>query len=184
MNLFYEKLPTCIWVRNEPINIVTDFREYVRFHDMIKSDELSSEMKLQYILQYFEKIPSNLPEAIKALGDFFCMEDVQMECGPKQDGKRRQLFSFSKDYPYIYAAFRRDYNIDLIKIPYMHWWEFKMLFDGLSEDNEIKKRIMYRGIDIGTIKDPDERKRIARIQASIALEENQLTDYDIGDVFW
>ena len=59
-----------------------------------------------------------------------------------------------------------------------------MLFDGLSEDNEIKKRIMYRGIDIGTIKDHDERKRIVKIQASIALEENQLTDYDIGDVFW
>ena len=95
-----------------------------------------------------------------------------------------KVFSFSKDFSCIYSAFKRDYDIDLLRIPYMHWWEFKMLFDGLAEDNEIKKRIMYRGVDIGTIKDPDERKRIVKIQASIALEENQLTDYDIGDVFW
>jgi hypothetical protein len=78
MNLFYEKLPTYILVDNEKINIVTDFREYIKFHDMIKSNELSTETKLQYVLQYFDRIPSNLPEAIKALGDFFGMEDVRL----------------------------------------------------------------------------------------------------------
>ena len=184
MNLFYEKLPTYVLVDNERINIVTDFREYIKFHDMIKSNELSAETKLQYVLQYFDRMPSNLPEAIKALGDFFGMEDIRLGVKTSPSETRKQLFSFSKDFPYIYAAFKKDYNIDLLRIPYMHWWEFKMLFDGLSEDSEIKKRIMYRGIDIGSIKDPDERKRIVKIQASIALEENQLTDYDIGDVFW
>ena len=58
-----------------------------------------------------------------------------------------------------------------------------MLFDGLSEDTEIRQRIMYRGIDLKTVKDKDERKRIQRIQSSIALPEQALTDYDIGNVF-
>lgn len=184
MNFFYEKLPTCVVVGNEKINIVTDFREYIKFHDMIKSNDLTSEEKLEYILEYFEKMPKNLPEAIKALGDFFALENIQLKPSNVSASRPKQLYSFSKDFPYIYSAFKRDYGIDLIDVPYMHWWKFHMLFEGLSEENEIKKRIMYRGIDTGTIKDADERKRIIKIQSAIALEENQLTDYDIGDVFW
>ena len=184
MNLFYEDLPTYVVVGDEVIDIVTDFREYIRFYDMIRSDE-PSEMKVQYILQYFKQIPENIPEAIKALGEFFALEKIQINnASSNAQSPKKQLYSFSKDFPFIYSAFKKDYGIDLIDIPYMHWWRFKMLFDGLDESNEIKKRIMYRGIDIGTIKDPDERKRIVKIQSAIALEENQLTDYDIGDVFW
>lgn len=58
-----------------------------------------------------------------------------------------------------------------------------MLFDGLSEDTEIKKRIMYRSIDLSAIKDKDERKRIRRIQQSVRLPEDALTDFDIGEIF-
>lgn len=184
MNFFYEKLPTSIWVDGKEIGIITDFREYIKFYDMIKSDELSSEMKLKFVLQYFEKLPENLPGAIKALGDFFAMEDDEGTSKQKVNSATKKLFSYSIDFPYILSAFQRDYNIDLLRIPYMHWWKFRMLFDGLSEDNEIKKRMMYRGIDIGSIKDPEEKNRIMKIQESIALEENQLTDYDIGDAFW
>lgn len=58
-----------------------------------------------------------------------------------------------------------------------------MLFDGLSEENEIKKRIMYRGINLSEIRDPEERKRIQKIQKVIELKQEELTDYDIGDAF-
>lgn len=58
-----------------------------------------------------------------------------------------------------------------------------MLFDGLSEDNEIKKRIMYRGMNLNEIKDPEERKRIRKIQKVIELKQEELTDFDIGDAF-
>ena len=46
-----------------------------------------------------------------------------------------------------------------------------MLFDGLSEKNEIKQRIHYRGINLSSIKDKEERKRIRRIQNSIRLPQ-------------
>ena len=58
-----------------------------------------------------------------------------------------------------------------------------MLFDGLSNDNEIKQRIMYRGIDLNDVKDKDERKRIMKIQREIKLPDDILTHYDIGDAF-
>ena len=65
----------------------------------------------------------------------------------------------------------------------MHWWEFRMLFDGLSDNTEIKKRMLYRGIDLSTIKDADERKRIQRIQQEIMIPDTGPNDYDIGEAF-
>ena len=58
-----------------------------------------------------------------------------------------------------------------------------MLFDGLSEDTEIKQRIMYRGINLSEIKDKEEKKRISRIQNSIRLPMEELTDFEIGNAF-
>ena len=53
----------------------------------------------------------------------------------------------------------------------------------IDADAEIKQRIMYRGIDLSTVKDKEEKKRIARIQRAIRLPAEQLSDYDIGNVF-
>lgn len=58
-----------------------------------------------------------------------------------------------------------------------------MLFDGLSEDNEIKKRIMYRGINLSEVKDLEEKKRIQKIKKLIELKQEELTDFEIGDAF-
>ena len=58
-----------------------------------------------------------------------------------------------------------------------------MLFDGLSDNTEIKKRIMYRSMDLNEIRDKAERKRIQKIQNQIRLPDDELSDYDIGDAF-
>ena len=45
---------------------------------------------------------------------------------------------------------------------------------------------MYRSIDLRTIKDKDERKRIKKIQDIVALKKKnrrKITDYEIGDMF-
>ena len=158
--------------------------------DMLKDANVNPREKVCFIRQYFEKEPSDLEEAINALADFISMRALNESCDD-EDGEsmenepaRKNLFSFQLDYPYIFSAFLRDYQINLRTIPYMHWWEFKMLFDGLSEDTEIKQRIMYRGINLTEIKDDQERKRIAKIQRLIMLPEDVLTDYDIGDALW
>ena len=58
-----------------------------------------------------------------------------------------------------------------------------MLFDGLSEKNEIKQRIYYRSVDLSTIKDKEERKRIRKIQNSIRLPQEVISDGDIANAF-
>lgn len=189
MNLFYDEFPKVVEVNGEVISIITDFREYIRLLDMLKCDELSSCEKAWIIGEYFlEDIQVNM-EAIHVMTNFVMMKELDQGSIPSEEDEdlpretQKNLFSYSVDYPYILAGFLRDYGIDLETITYLHWWKFRMLFDGLSEDTEIKQRIMYRSIDLSTIKDKEERKRISRIQRKIQLPAEALTDYDIGNAF-
>ncbi len=189
MNFFYEELPDTVNVGGERIKIITDFREYIRLLDMLKDQELDYVQKFVIIQQYFLDDVAVDEEAVSALSGFITMnlngaEVVEKDgCGNLQENPKKNLFSYSIDYPYILSGFLRDYGIDLIDIKYMHWWKFRMLFDGLSDDTEIKQRIMYRSVDLSEIKDKEEKKRIKKIQKSIQLPSESLTDYDIGNAF-
>ena len=190
MNYMYEELPDSICVNGNDIKIVTDFREYIRLFDMLNDDSLTTMDKMFFVRQYFlSDLPdSELGEAILKLKDFIEIKSDNEMSNSDNEGheevKHEKLFSYEVDFPYILSAFLRDYGIDIMSVRYMHWWKFKFLFDGLSDENEIKKRITYRGIDPGTIKDDAERKRIVEIKSRIALPESEVSEYDIGDMLW
>lgn len=183
MNLFYEELPMSVMVHGKTVRIRTDFRDYIRLLDMLKDKDVKPMDKLLILREYFLDDIEITQFSIDALCDFMSADFSDGEASQTGTGRQKNLFSFSIDYPYILSAFLRDYGIDLINIKYLHWWKFRMLFDGLSEENEIKKRIMYRGINLNEIKDPEERKRIRKIQKVIELKQEELTDFDIGDAF-
>lgn len=190
MNLFYEDYPTVLKVEDEFVPIITDFREYIKLLDMLNDEEVNGYEKMLFLRQYFLKEPKNMDEAISRLTDFVSMQELNdvhtEESGEGEDTdveEPKPLFSFALDYPYILSGFWQDYGIDISEVKYLHWWKFRQLFDGLSEKTEIKQRIMYRSIDLSTIKDKEERKRIEKIQRSIKLPESELTEYDIGNAF-
>lgn len=191
MNLFYEDYPTAVCVDGREIPIITDFREIVKLIDMLKTEDMDPREKMYFLLQYFQEQPEDFEKAVEALTDFVTMkefydqstEEYEPEEESEDESPRKDVYSFSIDYPFIFSAFLQDYRINIRTIQYMHWWEFRMLFSGLSEGTEIKQRIMYRSTDLSKIKDKEERKRIAKIQQSIRLPDAGLTDYDIGNAF-
>ena len=191
MNLFYEEYPKALEVHGEFYPIITDFREYIRLLDMLKCKELNEIQRIMILGEYFLTDISIDQEAIHALTGFVTMDlkekennsDSEEEGEGQEETEKKNLFSYEIDYPYILSGFLRDYGIDLETVEYLHWWKFRMLFDGLSDDTEIKQRIMYRGINLSDIKDRDEIKRILKIQRSIQLPAEELTDYEIGHAF-
>lgn len=188
MNLFYEDYPKTITVANVEIPIVTDFREYVKLMDMLKDDSLSASEKIFFLNQYFLEPPSNFSDAMNSLTDFVIMKarnETTEETAPEieESGNKKEVYSFEYDYPFIFSAFLGEYGINIRTIPHMHWWEFKLLFDGLPEKTEIKQRIMYRSIDLNSIKDQKERERIQKIKNAIRLPQDRVSDYDIGNAF-
>ena len=158
---------------------------------MLKCKELNEIQRIMILGEYFLTDISIDQEAIHALTGFVTMDlkekennsDSEEEGEGQEETEKKNLFSYEIDYPYILSGFLRDYGIDLETVEYLHWWKFRMLFDGLSDDTEIKQRIMYRGINLSDIKDRDERKRILKIQRSIQLPAEELTDYEIGHAF-
>lgn len=187
MNIFYESLPESVCISGREYKIITDFREWIRFSDMLKSD-IPDGFKIMFTKEMFLNAlpePFDFVEILNAFTSFLVMSEVQMPISaPTDNEKSKSNLSYEYDAPYIISAFLRDYGIDLLDIPYLHWWKFKMLLDGLDEKNQIKERVYYRDVDASKIQDKEERKRVLRVKRAIALPESvYVADEEIGDAF-
>lgn len=195
MNPLYEPLPEKVKVDGESYGIVTDFREWIKFVDMFEDTEITPQEKaLAGMCWYTDDYPGNTKNAMSALVDFLLLKGLQEEhpetaesTMPGQNrtisARKAPVFSYREDAAYVISGFQECYGIDLLSVDYIHWWRFNMLFQGLSEETEIMKRIGYRSIDLNSIKNKKERDRIRKIQSRIALHREVMSDYDIGNAF-
>lgn len=185
INLLYEKYPTELVIDNVSYPIVTDFRNWIAFFDMINDDILEPKDKLVASLQWFESdVPADLEKAYNRLISFASADELYSK--PTQSNRKqstKQILSYLHDSTYILGAFLQTYGINLRNVEYMHWYEFRALLDALPEDTPLKKRMSYRAINVSSIKDKAEKKRIKDIQRSIALPSRELSIYDIGNQF-
>lgn len=192
MNALYEELPQSVMYEDEAYPIITDFREWVRFIDAARSDELSGPEKARHFLQWYtDGIPDDKAEAINLLRSFLIMSDVPRvgkKLTPQQQAKQDKkppTLDYEYDAPCIIAAFQESYGINLLTCGYMHWWEFRFLLDNVNKDTELAFRRSYRAMETKDIKDKNEKARIIKIKNSIALPNSvrELTDYEIGSAF-
>ena len=192
MNLLYEQFPNYVVVNGKKIRIVTDFREYLKLIDLLKDDEIETMEKANLIMQWFLDDPrESFQDCLQALSDFVTnyrglednQESKQEENDQESEKKHDPVISYTQDAPYIISGFLECYGIDLLEIPYMHWWKFQILIDGMNEECELKKRMGYRSNDLSKVKDKEERERIRKIQKQIAITDHEVSDEEIGDVF-
>lgn len=191
INVFYEGLPCHITVDGREYGVITDFREWIRFSDMIKS-RISANIKLDLLSEMFvSEVPDiyterGLDAVIEGIVSFLSMEALNLpsDGAGRPEGSGRRGIYYDYDAPFIISAFLQDYGIDLLEIPYLHWWKFKMLLDGISENRQIKERIYYRTVDTRSIKNKHELKRILKNRRKITLpEEEYVSDEEIGNAF-
>lgn len=188
MNLLTTTLPETIAVDGREYAIHTDFRDWIRFCEMLLDEELKEEEKIYIaLMMYKEEQPSNIQLALKGLTDFYLMSDEvateeQLEEHTEEyEVAPKPIYDWTVDSAYIIGAFQKTYGIDLMNIEYMHWWRFKALFTSIIEF-DLEERIGYRALDTSKIKDKDERKRLDRIKKSLILKTS-VSDEEIGGVF-
>lgn len=190
-NFITRELPKSVDIDGEEYTINCDFRAGIKLDEIVNSD-MSEESKLIELLSlYYVKMPTNLQEAIdKILWFYRCGEDEQKE-EERQRYKRRNskepAYSFSQDSPYIYAAFKEQYGIDLSTIEYLHWWKFVALFNSLNEDTKMSKIMYYRKVSTsGMSRDQrafiNEMKKIYRLNTAgkkltLKQRDQKLKDY-------
>ena len=182
INPIYEPLPETVTIAGEEYPVLTDFREWLNFADMLHDNAVEKKEQLSLMTLWFtEKVPQMLDsEAVEALFDFYGAgqlepdkiddeTDEDEEAEPEETETKPPIFDWKIDARYIIGDFQRYYGIDLINIEYLHWWHFRALFASLPDESQCQKRMAYRSINLGSIKDAKERNRIARIQRQIAI---------------
>lgn len=189
INVLYEPFPESIKADGHDYPIITDFREWTRFADMIADDDLTAKEKIITAMQWVDDPPEYITEElIMALFSFYkadALEPDPPENSEDEDTseipRKPPVFSWKYDAKYIIGDFRRCYGIDLLTAD-MHWWKFRCLFAALPDDSVCQKRIAYRSIDLSKIKSDAERQRIMEIQRRIAIPY-EMTDDEISAVF-
>src|SRR5574344_2160254 len=123
IDLRKRNLPNTICVNGGFFSIKTDFREWLKFGELIKN-----------------KDPSENP--FQALLDFYVNPNITPRKQENDDG--RIVLDYIEDGEYIVGSFMAVYGINLITIDYLHWHEFQALFRSLPEDSKIMQIISRR----------------------------------------
>lgn len=167
-----DKLPEEIVVCGEICPIRTDFKTWLKFSQIISQNELTAENIVHIFRLVFYDIPPNFFEALKEIMKFYAKnEDVKQPSGNNTDKKR--YFDFEADGDLIYSAFLQQYSIDLCDAELLHWWKFKALMNGLSEDTHFVKVVQYRSMDLSKIKDKEQKKFYRKMKALYKLPDNR-----------
>lgn len=147
-NFITEELPENVLIDGMEYPINSSFRIGIQF-ERIQNGDGSDEDKIINLLKlYYPCIPRNLEEAInKMLWFYRCGEEEEKEEKSRQRYQRNvsnePAYSFVQDAPYIYAAFKEQYGLDISESD-MHWWKFIALFESLSEDTKMSRIMYYR----------------------------------------
>lgn len=178
MNILLDRLPDYVEADGRQYKIRTDFRVWIRFDLLISQGELTPEtlleiLKLCYALDRSHSIPQTAEKALNALAGFYAGEKISGGQGGSRAEKQNRIYSFSADADYIYSAFMSQYNIRLNRVKYLHWWEFQALFQGLDESHKLSKIMEYRAVDLGKIKDKEQKRFYQKMKRLYALPDTR-----------
>lgn len=89
-----------------------------------------------------------------------------------QEENNQDSYDIKQDAQYIYSSFLQCYNMDLFEQQgKLHWWKFKALLSGLSEDTKFKKVLEIRQMELPTGKGTSkQREAIKKIKRAYALK--------------
>ena len=185
MQLLYEPLPDSIPVGGSDYAILTDFRDWLKFGDLLKDDALEAAEKLDFMRNWFVEIPDEMTaEMFTGLRDFYRMKALEPD-KPEQehDGLQKPpTFDWCLDAACVMADFRRFYQVNLLTIPYLHWWEFFSLMKALPDESQVFRRIAIRSADLSKITDKEQKRAVMEAQMRIAIPF-ELDDFAIGAAF-
>uniref|UniRef100_UPI00257081ED bacteriophage Gp15 family protein n=1 Tax=Sporofaciens musculi TaxID=2681861 RepID=UPI00257081ED len=147
------KLPETVTIDGAEYPIRSDFRVGMQLDRIWGSGMDERDKVIQLLGMYYPRIPANVPEAVSRMLWFYrCGEPEEREedgNGGRTRYQRRTskepAYSFAQDAPYIYAAFKEQYGIDLTDAR-MHWWKFMALFESLNEDTKMSRIMYYRKV--------------------------------------
>jgi len=187
MSLILDKLPSTVKIGNCDVAIRTDFRVWILFEVMMMDKKLSDEEKsrkaILLIFPDIRQLTVNEPQQIAdALLWFYRCGDRKMNLfqileQKKSENRTRngyhsdnqRIYDYDFDDELIYAAFKQQYGLDLTTTKNLHWWKFKALFAGLTEETKLMKIMGYRAAKITGGMTSEQKKQLRKMKEVYAL---------------
>ena len=170
MSILTECLPDYLIVGGKKQPIRSDFKTWLKFSVIMSKGELTEKDLVEIFKLVFFDLPLNIFEALNAIFEFYSHDVKSKKNNTNQTEKNS--FDFEYDAELIYSAFMQQYDVDLCDSN-MHWWKFKSLFGGLSEDTHFVKVVQYRTMDLSKIKDKAQKKHYLKMKALYKLPDNR-----------
>lgn len=190
-NILLDKLPQ---ITPNGYNIKTGFKQGIKFELLMQDRELSKEEQVELALSlfYFKndlkkiKTSKDIEKRIEDILWFYKCGKEEKTSLKKGKNKQKQIYSYEFDDNKIYSAFIQQYNIDLQKVD-LHWWQFKSLFESLTEETQIVQIMGYRAMELSKIKDKDMKKHYKQLQEEYKLPDmrsEEEKEEDFAEALW
>lgn len=183
MNLLLDDIDELIKNRIK-IEFNTDFRTSITFELLMQNPNYSTQAKIYQTLKLF--YPNldqvrNVEEALNNIIWFYGCDNENKTSQSNENRKGKQIYSYEFDNELIFSAFLNQYNIDLEKIEYLHWWKFRAMFNGLKSDNKIVEIMGYRAMDLSKVTNKEERTRYKKLKELYALPDMRTEEQKESD---
>lgn len=99
--------------------------------------------------------------------DMWAVFSLFVGSGEQGEPSDEALVDFEQDADAIYASFRQQYGINLLRGS-MHWDEFRALLAGLGDNTAFGKRVSLRSLDMSEVPEQS-RARVQRIKDAVAI---------------
>lgn len=175
MNILTECLPSEVIIDGKKWSIRTDFRIWLEFDRLLRLRDAEADEKFMMIAALVfdsEKLPAariSQDSAMEALCDFYLCGKEHVR--DKADKSEHCVFSFYEDADYIYAAFLSQYGIDLLSIPYMHWFVFSALLKSIDDSSRLMKIISWRSVRPEEERNAERRRYLEKMKRLYALPD-------------
>ena len=191
MSIIIDSLSDIIKDRIGVLEFNTDFRTSMLFEMLMQDRNIRKKNKIIQAIKLYYPDVGQITDYEKAVEDILwfyrCGKELANSNNVSAENKSKQVYSYEFDDNYIYSAFLQQYNVDLQDTEYLHWWKFRAMFDGLSKETKIVEIMGYRAIDLRTIKDKEEKKRIKKLKELYKLPDmrtREQKEADFGRASW
>ena len=182
MNVLIEGLPLTVTVFGSPFLLKTNFYIGIIFTELMTDSKITPYEKVirAIDLWYQEKPPmesyDQIKEAFNKIMWFYTMGENEEESTTNSRVRVRnrptRILDYEADQAYIVSAFQQQYGIDLT-VENIHWWRFKMLFNGLTEKTKMVKIMQYRSMEIDPKMPEKQRKFYQEMKILYALPDKR-----------
>lgn len=148
------------------LSFETDFRIWMQLENLMLDKDIPDSAKPAIAKNMIFQTPIKGDQSAFLLWFYRCGKPpVKVK---KSSRKNTRVYSFEHDEELIYSAFMQCYHIDLCEAE-MHWWKFKALFDGLSEDTKFHKVMGYRNLETDKNMSPERVRQCKELKAIYKL---------------